>query len=79
MYVEMHISGLLAWISHIPSHFYPVAEDTLLEIRIEVPRDIKKYSILAPPALLLHYKIITSHATSGEVWNLNNRAWLLCG
>lgn len=51
MYVEMHISGLLVWISHILSPFYPVAEDTLLEIRIEVPRDIKKYSVLPPPCI----------------------------
>lgn len=51
MYGEMHIYGLFTWISHIPSLFYPIEEDTLLEIRIQAPKDSIKSTL---PLLPLH-------------------------
>lgn len=62
-----------------PSISIPAAQDTLPEDGIQVPRDSIDYSAPATPELLLQQKIInnrTSHATSGEVWNLNSRAWV---
>lgn len=62
-----------------PSISIPVSEGTLPEDVIQISRDFIDCSAPATPAWILTQKIInnrTSHATSGEVWNLNNRAWV---